>query len=115
MTRLPTSVTLVALLVCSPIAAGADVVLDWNKIAVSTVSQGQSPFAQSRFMAITQLAVFEAVNAITGDYKPYLGTVVAPVGASVDAAAVAAAYKVLKNYFPLSPNLDSAYAASLAS
>ena len=29
-------------------------------------------------MAITQLAVFEAVNAITGDYEPYLGTIVAP-------------------------------------
>ena len=66
MRRLCTSVTLVALLVCSPIAARADVVLDWNAIAVSTlVSQGQSPFAQARFMAITQLAVFEAVNAIT--------------------------------------------------
>ena len=66
MTRLRTSVTLMALLACSPIAARADVVLDWNAIAVSTVvSQGQSPFAQARFMAITQLAVFEAVNAIT--------------------------------------------------
>ena len=115
MTRLRTSITLVALLACSPIAARADVVLDWNAIAVSTlVSQGQSPFAQARFMAITQLAVFEAVNAITGDYKPYLGTVVAPAGASADAAAVAAAYQVLKNYFPLAPNLDPAYAASLA-
>ena len=115
MTRLRTSLTLVALLVCSPIAARADVVLDWNAIAVSTlVGQGQSPFAQARFMAITQLAVFEAVNAITGDYKPYLGTVVAPAHASADAAAVAAAYAVLKNYFPLAPNLDAAYAASLA-
>ena len=115
MGRLRTSVTLAALLVCSPIAARADVVLDWNAIAVSTsLSQGQSPFAQPRFLAITQLAVFEAVNAITGDYKPYLGTVVAPVGASADAAAVAAAYKVLKNYFPLAPNLDPAYAVSLA-
>src|SRR6266550_7276142 len=115
MRRVHTSVTLVALLGCSSIAARADVVLDWNAIAVSTlVSQGQSPFAQSRFMAITQLAVFEAVNAITGDYEPYLGTVVAPAGASADAAAVAAAYQVLKNYFPLAPNLDPAYAASLA-
>jgi hypothetical protein len=115
MRRLYISATLAALLICSPIAARADVVLDWNAIAVTTlVSQGQSPFAQARFMAITQLAVFEAVNAITGDYQPYLGTVVAPVGASVDAAAVTAAYKVLKNYFPLAPNLDPAYTASLA-
>jgi PAP2 superfamily len=115
MRRVCTSVALVAVLVCSPIAAGADVVLDWNQIAVSTlISQGQTPYAQARFMAITQLAVFEAVNAITGDYKPYLGTVVAPAGASASAAAVAAAYAVLKNYFPLAPNLDLAYAASLA-
>jgi hypothetical protein len=115
MTRLRTSITVAALLVCSPIMARADVVLDWNAIAVSTlIGQGQSPYAQARFMAITQLAVFEAVNAITGDYTPYLGTVVAPVGASADAAAVAAAYAVLKNYFPLAPNLDAAYAASLA-
>jgi hypothetical protein len=115
MNRVRTLVTLVALLVCSPIAARADVVLDWNAIAVSTlVGQGQSPFAQARFLSITQLAVFEAVNAITGDYKPYLGTVVAPAGASADAAAVAAAYQVLKNYFPLAPDLDAAYSASLA-
>ena len=66
-------------------------------------------------MAITQLAVFEAVNAIRGDYEPYLGTVVAPMGASADAAAVTAAYRVLKNYLPLAaPGLDAAYAASLA-
>ena len=110
-----TSVTLVALLVCSPIAARADVVLDWNAIAVSTLlGQSQSPFAQARYMSITQLAVFEAVNTITGEYEPYPGTVVAPAGASADAAAVAAAYGVLKNYFPLAANLDTAYAASLA-
>ena len=115
MKRVCSSVALVALLVCSPNAARADVVLSWNEIAVTTfVGQGQSPFAQARFMAITQLAVFEAVNAITGDYKPYLGTVAAPAHASPDAAAVAAAYAVLKNYFPTAPNLDAQYAASLA-
>jgi hypothetical protein len=115
MKRARISIALVTLLLCSPIAARADVVLDWNGIAMSTlIGQGQSPFAQARFMAITQLAVFEAVNAVTGDYQPYLGTVVAPAGASVDAAAVAAAYRVLKSYFPAAANLDAAYAASLA-
>jgi hypothetical protein len=63
-----------------------------NRLPMTTlISQGQSPFAQARYMSITQLAVFEAVNAITGHYEPYLGTVVAPVGASADAAAIAAA------------------------
>jgi hypothetical protein len=48
--------------------ARADVVLDWNAIAVNTtIANGQNPFAQARYAAITQLAVFEAVNATTGD------------------------------------------------
>ena len=115
MNRLRTAVVIVALLVISPMNARADVVLNWNWIAVTTlISQGQSPFAQARFMSITQLAVFEAVNAIAHQYEPYLGTVVAPAGASADAAAVAAAYNVLKHYFPGNATLDPAYAASLA-
>ena len=79
----------------SPIATAADVVLDWNTIAVNTaVGNGQSPFAQARYAAIVQLAVFEAVNSITDDYKPYLGTISAPPGASPEAAAVEAAYRI---------------------
>jgi hypothetical protein len=95
-------------------AASSDVVLEWDAIAGKTII-GQSAFAQARFAAITQLAVFEAVNAITGDYQPYLGTIEAPDGASAEAAAVAAAYAVLINYFPLSAaTLDPARANSLA-
>jgi membrane-associated phospholipid phosphatase len=62
-----------------------------------------------------QLAVFEAVNAITGDYRPYLGSIVAPHGASADAAAIQAAYRVLSTYFPASASmLGTARANSLA-
>jgi hypothetical protein len=97
-----------------PAAGRADVILDWNAIMQATVS-GQPPFPQARFAAITQLAVFEAVNAITRHYKPYLGTISAPSGASADAAAVAAAHTVLKNYFPASVlTLDLSRANSLA-
>src|SRR5579864_8001411 len=82
-------------------AARADVVLDWNTIAVNTaVANHQNPFAQARYAAIVQLAVFEAVNAITGEYRPYLGTITAPQGASAEAAAIEAAYHVLSSYFP---------------
>jgi len=114
MKQLRTSVLLLTLLASSAVAAKADPVLDWNAIAVSTlISQGQSPFSQARYMAITQLAVFEAVNAITRDYEPYLGTVGAPAGARADAAAISAAYHVLKNYFPGAPLLDGQYATAL--
>jgi hypothetical protein len=97
--------------------ARADVVLDWNVIAVNTaIANGQNPFAQARSAAIVQLAVFESVNAITGEYHPYLGTIVAPPGASADAAAIQAAYRVLRTYFLASAStLDAERANSLAS
>ncbi|HMJ87651.1 MAG TPA: hypothetical protein VK504_30960, partial [Vicinamibacterales bacterium] len=75
MTRLRAVLLAVALL-CPAKMAQADIVLKWNEIAVKTmIQQGQSPFGQARVAAIVQLAVFEAVNAITGDYEPYIGLV----------------------------------------
>ncbi len=108
---------LIATLLFGPVVAKADPVLDWNAIAVDTaVANGQNPFAQARFAAIVQVAVFEAVNAITGDYRPYVGSIDAPRGASADAAAIEAAYRVLSTYFPASAStLDAARASSLAS
>lgn len=98
--------TIATTLLFASAAAQADVVLDWNAIAVNTaVANGQSPFAQGRFATIAQLAVFEAVNAITGEYRPYLGTIQAPAGASAEGAAVQAAYRVLSTYFPASAAL----------
>lgn len=93
------TIGVVAALLSAPAIARADVVTDWNNNALNIVKQpGQNPFTQSRIIAITQLAVFEAVNAINGDYEPYLGTVTAPAGASEDAAVIEAAYRVLLNY-----------------
>lgn len=94
--------------------AGTDVVLEWNAIMATTVSS-QNPFAQARLAAITQLAVFEAVNAITGQFDPYLEPMSAPPGASAEAAAVTAAHDVLANYVPLAATtLDAAESNSLA-
>lgn len=106
--------TITTVLVFSWGIARADAVLDWNAIMQATVV-AQPPFPQARFAAITQLAVFEAVNAITRYHKPYLGTMAASADASAEAAAVAAAHTVLKNYFPGNAlTLDAARASSLA-
>lgn len=115
-------VLMLGLLMVGSVALRADAVLDWNTIAVNTaVANKANPFAQGRFGAIVQLAVFEAVNSITGEYRPYLGTITAPSGASPDAAAVEAAYEVLSKYFGSGVNnpttqagLDSALAKSLS-
>lgn len=103
-------------LVVGSAAARADAVLDWNVIAVNTaVANKQSPFAQARYAAIVQLAVFEAVNSITQEYQPYLGTINPPPDASPDAAAIEAAYQVLSTYFPNStPTLLTDRTNSLA-
>jgi PAP2 superfamily len=95
--------------------ARADVVLDWNAIAVNTaIANKANPFAQARYGAIVQLAVFEAVNSITHEYQPYLGTITAPADASPQAAAIEAAYEVLSAYFPNSQStLNTAYTNSM--
>ena len=60
--------------------------LRWNEIAARTAN-ATNPFNQARIGAIVQLAVFEAVNAVTGKYEPYLNpATVAPAGTSVEAA-----------------------------
>ena len=96
--------------------AHADAVTDWNAIMEATVAAPPTnPFFQARWGAIVQLAVFEAVNAVTGDYEPYLGTIAAPPWASPDAAAIAAAHRTLVTLRPGSaPALDAARAQSLA-
>src|SRR5262245_56564947 len=89
-------------------------VLEWNLIAVQAVG-ATAPFPSTRAMATVHLAVFEAVNAITHRFQPYLGTVSAPDGASTDAAVVAAAHDTLAWLFPTQQSLlDGKQAESLA-
>jgi hypothetical protein len=85
--------------------ARADTVTEWNAIMQATViAPGAvpptNPNYQTRWGAIVQLAVFEAVNAIVGDYEPYLGVVEAPAWASTDAAVIAAAHRTLVTLRP---------------
>ena len=91
------------------------VVREWNQIAFTTIGPPPGPMVGTRFMTITQLAVFEAVNAITRKYQPYLGTITAPPGASAEAAAIVAAHDVLVEYFPAQAgSLDMSRDTSLA-
>jgi hypothetical protein len=113
--RLSAAVILVGLVSGPAPASAQDIVLKWNDIAARTAT-ATSPFNQARVMAIVQLSVFEAVNAITADYEPYLSEppVGAP-GASVDAAVIAAAHGALTTYFPAAAGtLDTARALDLA-
>src|SRR5262245_2490660 len=97
-------------------AAHGDAVTDWNEIMQATVAvPPTNPNFQTRWSAIVQLAVFEAVNSITREYEPYLGTIAAPRGSSPDAAAIAAAHRTLLTLRPGSAAaLDASRAQSLA-
>jgi hypothetical protein len=109
------AVLVISCTLLAPLTANADPVLYWNEIA-ARLPGAPNPFEQSRRLAIVQLSVFEAVNAITGEYEPYLGGAVTPApGASVDAAAIQAAYRALRQLYPGSAvTLDAELAAALA-
>jgi len=88
-----------ALALCS--VARADVLSDWTDVAVQTaVANKQAPFVQTRTLAMVHLAVFEAVNAIAGDYQSYTGLPAAPPGTSMDAAIAQAAHDTLAALYP---------------
>jgi hypothetical protein len=110
------ALTLVALAALGT-AMGQNVVTDWNSIASTTIvtNGGKSPGAASVWFTYSSLAVYDAVNAITGQYQPFYYRIAGPSSASIDAAAVAAAHRVLVNYFPSQQlALDNQMAASLA-
>jgi hypothetical protein len=83
------------------VVAWPDPVLHWNAVTLATATAARKdPIAQQRILDLVHLAIFEAVNAITGDYEPYLGSIGAAPGASADAAATAAAHAVLTESLP---------------
>jgi hypothetical protein len=103
-------------LACGTLHAG-NVVTDWNTIASTTIvtNGGKSPAPSALWFAYSSIAVYDAVNAITGRYQPFYYRFAAPANASVGAAAAAAAHRVLVNYFPAQQAaLDSQFATSLA-
>ena len=93
------------------------VISDWNALAVTTfgADPAKAPQETPLYVGFVQAAVYNAVVGIDGRYQPYRFHARAPRGASAQAAAVAAAHKVLVNYSPYAQSaLDAAYATSLA-
>ena len=96
-------------------AQASDPVMDWNDIAREfIVVPALTPVEQTRAMAIVHVAVHDAVSAITGRYEPYKPGSTAPAGASLEAAAISAAYTALAGTVGGSDALTGRYAASLA-
>jgi hypothetical protein len=101
----------------------ADMVLQWNAVAIEAAKRDHAlgapgiqfgPTRTSRALAIVQGAVYDAVNSIVPQYKPYLTQVQAPPGASMDAAVAQAAHDTLVALYGYQqPYLDAQLASSL--
>jgi len=97
------------------LSTGVDQVTEWNQIAHANMATASGFAPQTRTLAIMHAAVFDAVNDIERDYEVYAVDLTAPAGSSPEAAAVAAAHKVLVTLIPASAAaLDAARATSLA-
>jgi membrane-associated phospholipid phosphatase len=92
----------------------ADVITDWVNITVGVIHNDKTPPPKaSRALAMVQVAVFDAVNSLTGGYNPYFVADPAPVGASPEAAALGAAHKITVALFPgQQPFLDGEFGDS---
>jgi hypothetical protein len=117
-----------------PLVDAAGLVQRWNQIAIDATGLDHTPVSQppapgdnrpnyaeqlgpgrsSRAMAIVHLAMFDALNAIEGEYKGYTGVRPAPFGTSMKAAIAQAAHDTLVALFPAqTQNFDEELADDL--
>jgi hypothetical protein len=91
-----------------------EVVVEWNAQLEAVIPASAGP-TLPRYYAMMHIAMFDAVNAIEGGYKPYSGHIPAARNASPDAAVAQAAHDVLVAMLPAhTPTFDAALATRLA-
>jgi hypothetical protein len=97
-------------------ALAQDAVIEWNNVLLDAIREDRTaPPTAARAMAMTHIAIYDAVNAIDAGHEPYHFDGDAPDGASIDAAVAAAAHRVLLSIFPAQQDfLDAALDAALA-
>ena len=97
--------------------ATPDQVVQWNQVLQQVlVAPGAQPpsIHPTRTMAITQIAVYDAVNGIRREGEPMLVDLPGPRDASAGAAVAAAARTALDALLPSqAPTIDAAFATSM--
>src|SRR3954462_7116530 len=107
--------SLVTLCLIPGARAHADVVTDWNVIALNATAVPANSILQSRVLAIVHGAIYDAVRAIDQKEAAYAVDLKAPAGTSVDAAVASAAHGVLVRLAPAQrPTLDASLGAVLS-
>jgi hypothetical protein len=98
------------------VPASADALSDWIAKANAVASeQRESTRSRARTLAIVNVAMFEAINAVERGDSPHKLIISADRNTSIEAAAASAAHDVLVALYPdRAPDLGPALAASLA-
>lgn len=113
----PLTLALAAALTCGlATGAAADTVTDWNAAILDAIRADRTnPPRATRYMALMNVSIFDAVNGIAPAYTHYHVAPAAPAGASPEAAAAAAAHRVLSTVYPdQQASFDALLADSLA-
>jgi hypothetical protein len=110
------TVWLALIVFCGAPVTKADVVTDWNTAALDAIrALNTPPPAATRNLAILHTSIYDAVNGIRRTHQPYLVTGHVTASASIEAAASAAAHKVLVSLYPsLQATFDALYSSSVA-
>lgn len=99
------------------VASDSAVITEWNAIAERTIfAENEVPVpASNLYFGFVSIAMFDAVVAIEGRYRPFAVQPRAHRHASPEVAAATAAYVVLRYYFPASAKqLRDDYLATVA-
>jgi hypothetical protein len=97
-------------------SAKADIATDWNAIAVEATAVPPNSILQSRVLAITHAAMYDAAR-VSNQQAGLFVTGIQPDGSSsVEAAAVTAGHAVLRRLAPVqSAAVDTAYKSAMSS
>ena len=123
MSRIAVRLLVLLLFFTMPGQAAADIVTDWNFILEQVAPRFGGPQQQGRAQAMVQIAVHDAINAVSPRYERYAYFGAAAAGASPDAAVAAAARQTLLGLLATLPDsalktaaiatVENAYAASV--
>ena len=103
--RSAAAVFLLSLSTTPALATGPDAVTRWNEhlVAVTTQPAVNRPNPEIAVVAAyMHIAIYDAISSIDGDYTPFVTRVTnVPAGASREAAAIEAAYRMAIYAYPV--------------
>ena len=108
--------TLLTLLAMSQPPAHGDVIQEWNRVLSETLRRDvafQNPGMASRSMAMTNIAMYDALNAVSPNHRPFYSHDVDVGNASAEVAALQAGYRVLASIYPAQEEFLDAQRSSI--